>query len=115
MEPGEKRIYGVTPSAVLHEFGHFLDYVLDYPSESQGLYEEEAEAAAVFLRDYALTGEREYFAEYFACYLRAGNDTERAAEMERGTMWPAEDGQGIVPRVGTRSNRKHCKSEDNNE
>ena len=85
MEPGEKRIYGVTPSAVLHEFGHFLDYVLDYPSESQGLYEEEAEAAAVFRRDYALTGEREYFAEYFACYLRAGNDTERAAEMERLT------------------------------
>ena len=37
----------------------------------------------MFLRDYALTGEREYFAEYFACYLRAGNDMERAAEMER--------------------------------
>lgn len=56
-----------------------------YPSKSEGLYEEEAEAAAVFLRDYALTGEREYFAEYFACYLRAGNDMERAAEMERLT------------------------------
>ena len=84
-EPREKRIYVAASSAVLHEFGHFLDYVLDYPSESQGLYEEEAEAAAVFLRDYALTGEREYFAEYFACYLRAGNDTERAAEMERLT------------------------------
>lgn len=81
-EPGEKRIYVATPSAVLHEFGHFLDDVLDYPSESDGLYEEEAEAAAVFLRDYALTGEREYFAEYFACFLRAGNDTERSAEME---------------------------------
>ena len=84
-EPGEKRIYVASPSAVLHEFGHFLDYVLDYPSKSEGLYEEEAEAAAVFLRDYALTGEREYFAEYFACYLRAGNDMERAAEMERLT------------------------------
>lgn len=39
----------------------------------------------MFLRDYALTGEREYFAEYFACFLRAGNDSERAAEMERLT------------------------------
>ena len=83
--PGKKRIYVAPPSAVLHEFGHFLDDVLDYPSESEGFYEEGVKAAAVFLRDYALTGEREYFAEYFACYLRAGNDTERAAEMERLT------------------------------
>ena len=35
-EPGEKRIYVASPSAVLHEFGHFLDYVLDYPSKSEG-------------------------------------------------------------------------------
>ena len=83
--PGKKRIYVAPPSAVLHEFGHFPDDVLDYPSESEGFYEEGVKAAAVFLRDYALTGEREYFAEYFACYLRAGNDTERAAEMERLT------------------------------
>ena len=58
MEPGEKRIYVAVPSAVLHEFGHFLGDVLDYPSKSESLYEEEAEAAAVFLRDYALTSER---------------------------------------------------------
>ena len=83
--PGKKRIYVAPPSAVLHEFGHLLDDVLDYPSESEGFYEEGVKAAAVFLRDYALTGEREYFAEYFACFLRAGNDTERSAEMERLT------------------------------
>ena len=68
---------------ILHEFGRFLDYVLGLPSAPECLYE--AEAAAVFLRDYALTGEREYFAEYFACYLRAGNDTEKAVEMGRLT------------------------------
>lgn len=84
-ETGKKRVYVATFSAVLHEFGHFLDNALDYPSKSERLYEEEAEAAAVFLRDYALTSEREYFAEYFACYLRARNDTERASEMERLT------------------------------
>jgi len=48
-EPGEKRIYVAAPSAVLHELGHFIDYALDYSSESEGLYEEAA--AAVFLRD----------------------------------------------------------------
>ena len=39
----------------------------------------------MFLQDYAPTSKRKYFAEYFACYLRAGNDTERVAEMERLT------------------------------
>ena len=59
MEPGKKRIYMTAPSEDLHEFGHFLDYVLDFSSVSAGFYEEEAEAAAVFLRDYALTSERD--------------------------------------------------------
>lgn len=83
-EPGEKQIYVAAPSAVLHEFGHLLDNALGFASVSASFYEEEA-GAAQFLRDYALTGEREYFAGYFAFYLRAGNDTERSAEMERLT------------------------------
>ena len=68
---------------ILYEFGRFLDYVLGLPSAPECLYE--AKVAAVFLRGYALTSEREYFAEYFACFLRAGNDTEKAEEMERLT------------------------------
>lgn len=81
-EPAKRLVTVASPSAVIHELGHFLDYTLGYPS-AEGLYDE-AESA-VFLRKYALTGEREYFAEYFAYYIKSmGNESKRNM-MERLT------------------------------
>ena len=66
----------------LHEFGHFLDSVLGVPSESCFFYEAEAGAASAFLRAYAGTSCREYFADYFSYYVTNYDDTEKAAQME---------------------------------
>lgn len=62
----EKRIYVSTPSSTIHEFGHFLEWVLRFPPEYEMLYREEAEAALAVLREYAATNSHEYFADYFA-------------------------------------------------
>ena len=70
----------------LHEFGHFLDSVLGVPSESCFFYEAEAGAASAFLRAYAGTSCREYFADYFSYYVTNYDDTEKAAQMERLTL-----------------------------
>lgn len=78
----DQRICVSAASSTLHEFGHFLDWSLDFPDEHEKLFLEEAEAAAVFLRDYAMTGSREYFAEYFAYFIRYGENMERAVRME---------------------------------
>ena len=49
----EKRIYVSEARATVHEFGHFLDSILGFPSESCSFYEAEAGAASAFLRAYA--------------------------------------------------------------
>ena len=63
---GAKRIYVSEAKATVHEFGHFLDSMLGFPSEHSSFYEAEADAASAFLRAYAGTSCREYFADYFA-------------------------------------------------
>lgn len=79
---GARRIYVSAASSTLHEFGHFLDWALDFPNEHEALFAEEAGAAAVFLRDYAMASSREYFAEYFAYFIRYGESAEKTARME---------------------------------
>lgn len=63
----------------------------------------------MFLQDYAPTSKRKYFAEYFACYLRAGNDTEKAADLSlvrftgEGRLAPCgqlRTGRGSRPKSG---------------
>lgn len=81
---GAKRIYVAEAQPTLHEFGHFLDCALGFPSGHTPLYADEAQSA-VFLRDYALTECREYFAEYFAYYLKYCGNAEKAEQMERLT------------------------------
>ena len=71
--------------ATVHEFGHFLDSMLGFPPGRSSFYEAEAGAASAFLRDYAGTGCREYFADYFAYYITNRDDAEKAAQMERLT------------------------------
>ena len=75
----EKRIYIAEASSTLHEFGHFLDYALGRPSQCEGLYEAESAATTAFLRDYAKTNCREYFAGCFVYWVRY---QENAARME---------------------------------
>lgn len=80
-----KHIYVGEARSTLHEFGHFLDYTLGFPSEHTTLYEDEARSA-VFLRDYALTGCREYFAEYFAYYLKHHDNSEKMEQLTPETF-----------------------------
>ncbi len=81
----EKTIYVSEAGSTLHEFGHFLYYILGCPDEVEHLYADEADAAAVFLRDYAMTNHREYFADYFVHFLGCADNTEKAKEMARLT------------------------------
>ena len=82
---GAKRIYVSEAKATVHEFGHFLDSMLGFPSEHSSFYEAEADAASAFLRAYAGTSCREYVADYYAYYVTKHNNAEKAAQMERLT------------------------------
>ena len=64
----QKTIYISEASATLHEFGHFLDWMLGFPAEHEQLFR--AEAAAAPLRNYAKTNAREYFADCFAYWVK---------------------------------------------
>ncbi len=61
-----------TGTTILHEFGHFLDYCCDFPSEKSEFLEimeqETALASAMGMR-YGLGDNEEYFAESFLWYL----------------------------------------------
>ena len=70
----QKTIYISEASATLHEFGHFLDWMLGFPAEHEQLYLAEAQNSG--LRDYAKTNAREYFADCFAYCIIHGNDSE---------------------------------------
>ena len=66
----EKRIYVFEASAVLHEFGHFLDCAMGFPQEHKDLYA--LEAASAPMKQRAKSNSLEYFAEFFA-YWCSGN------------------------------------------
>ena len=74
----QKTIYLSDSSATLHEFGHFLDWMLGFPAEHEQLFR--AEAAAAPLRNYAKTNAREYFADCFAYWIMYN---ERAKRIEQ--------------------------------
>ena len=70
----QKTIYLSDASATLHEFGHFLDWMLGFPAEHEQLFR--AEAAAAPLRNYAKTNAREYFADCFDYWITHGSNSE---------------------------------------
>jgi len=72
---GTKTIYVSNASAAVHELGHFLDWILDFPAEHERLFLAEAENS--ILRDYAKTNAREYFAECFDYWLAHSVDAVR--------------------------------------
>lgn len=66
-----KTIYACNPGSVIHEFGHFLHKQLGWPAEITDLFTEESDGASIVLRAYALTNEKEYFAEFFSKWIGA--------------------------------------------
>ena len=71
----QKTIYISEASATLHEFGHFLDWMLGFPAEHEQLFR--AEAAAAPLRDYAKANAREYFADCFDYWIAYSGSEKR--------------------------------------
>lgn len=69
----DKTIYVSSAKATLHEFGHFIDSIVNDSAEWDRLYQ--AEASESILRDYAKTNSREYFADCFAYWVSySGNE-----------------------------------------
>ena len=70
-----KTIYISEASATLHEFGHFLDWMLGFPAEHEQLYLAEAQNSG--LRNYAKTNAREYFADCFDYWIAYSGSEKR--------------------------------------
>ena len=70
-----KTIYISEAGATLHEFGHFLDGQMGFPSEHERLYLVEAQNSG--LRDYAKTNAREYFADCFDYWITYSGSEKR--------------------------------------
>ena len=76
-----KTIYISEASATLHEFGHFLDGQMGFPSEHERLYLVEAQNSG--LRDYAKTNAGEYFADCFDYYVTYGSSPEMIERLRK--------------------------------
>ena len=70
----DKTIYVSSAKATLHEFGHFIDSIVNDSTEWEKLYQ--AEASESILRDYAKTNSREYFADCFAYWITYSGSTK---------------------------------------
>ena len=79
----QKTIYLSDASATLHEFGHFLDWMLGFPAEHEQLYLAEAQNSG--LRDYAKTNAREYFADCFDYWITHGSNSEMMEHLRKNT------------------------------
>lgn len=77
----ERMIYVSEAGAVLHEFGHFLDWLLGFPAEHERLFRTEATAAP--LRDYAKTNAREYFADCFAYWVKYAENANAISLLQK--------------------------------
>ncbi|MDE7224302.1 MAG: hypothetical protein K2O34_11075, partial [Acetatifactor sp.] len=68
-----------TSTTILHEFGHFLDYCCNFPSEKKeflAVLEQETPSAIEMGMDYGPGDNEEYFAESFLWYLTAPEEME---------------------------------------
>ena len=78
---GSRQITVSSAEATVHEFGHFLDELMGFPSQTEGFYQAESGTAAVLLRPYALTNEREYFADCFVYWLTYRDNSKKMAAL----------------------------------
>ena len=76
-----RQIVVSSAEATVHEFGHFLDKLMGFPSQTEGFYQEESGTAAALLRPYALTNEREYFADCFVYWLTYRDNSKKMAAL----------------------------------
>lgn len=65
---GSKCIAVTTPDAILHEFGHYLQYSIGRDNEVYNLYRSEG-IGNNEMREYARISWQEYFADYFDCFV----------------------------------------------
>ena len=81
-----REIYVSDPSATIHEFGHFFDWTLGFPAYHEELYEAEAQSAAdTVLRDYSAANSHEYFADYFAYWIRNRGSEVKMEQLQIAT------------------------------
>ena len=77
----ERAIYVSDANSVAHEFGHYYDGALGFPSKHKALYS--AEAGSAPLRAYAKSDAMEYFADCFAYWIRYADNSVRMGEFQR--------------------------------
>ena len=56
-----RKIIVSSAKSTIHEFGHFLDGMMGFPSRTKGFYQRESASAASLLRTYAQTATQEHF------------------------------------------------------
>lgn len=72
-----RKIIVSSAESTIHEFGHFLDGMMGFPSRTKGIYQRESASAASLLRTYALTDAQEYFADCFVYWIKNRGDGKR--------------------------------------
>lgn len=77
-----RRIVVSDDCAIIHEFGHFLDYALHFPAKHKALFIGEAQEASEVLSYYSTTNHREYFAEYFAYWIHHRENPEKMERLD---------------------------------
>lgn len=64
-----KEIVVIDNKSVLHEFGHYLHWVINFPAETSEMYLADADNIRCLIGDYGTKNSREYFAECFSFWL----------------------------------------------
>lgn len=77
-----RKIIVSSAESTIHEFGHFLDGMMGFPSRTKGIYQRESASAASLLRTYALTDAQEYFADCFVYWIKNRGDGKKMAMLQ---------------------------------
>ena len=77
-----RKIIISSAESTIHEFGHFLDGMMGFPSRTKGFYQRESASAASLLRTYALTDAQEYFADCFVYWIKNRGDGKKMAMLQ---------------------------------
>lgn len=80
----QKEIFAWTgqSSTPIHEFGHFLHGVLNFPPVIETYYKQEGTSVTALVGNYANKNHHEFFAECFRYYIRNQQSPDRLAKLE---------------------------------
>ena len=81
----QKTIWVNDKNSIIHEFGHYLDSALYFPDNHNYIYEIDSENASKIIGNYAKTNSHEYFAAYFAYWIKNQNDDKAMIELQKAT------------------------------